>query len=60
MSMGTLSMVAESVNGTLIGTDRSFDSISTDTRSLQTGQLFFALRGTRFDAGEFVAEAERR
>jgi len=60
MSMGTLNMVAESVNGTLIGADRSFDSISTDTRSLQSGQLFFALRGERFDAGEFIAEAERR
>jgi UDP-N-acetylmuramoyl-tripeptide--D-alanyl-D-alanine ligase len=60
MSMGTLNMVAESVNGTLIGADRNFDSISTDTRSLQAGQLYFALRGERFDAGEFVAEAERR
>jgi len=58
--MGTLNMVAQSVNGRLIGADRSFDSISTDTRSLQSGQLFFALRGDRFDAGEFVAEAERR
>jgi UDP-N-acetylmuramoyl-tripeptide--D-alanyl-D-alanine ligase len=44
----------------LIGADRNFDSISTDTRSLQAGQLYFALRGERFDAGEFVAEAERR
>jgi len=60
MSMGTLNMVAESVHGTLIGVDRSFDSISTDTRSLQSGQLFFALQGEHFDAGEFVAEAGRR
>ncbi|MAF84513.1 MAG: hypothetical protein CL797_10475 [Chromatiales bacterium] len=58
--MGTLNMVAQSVDGTLIGADRSFDSVSTDTRRLQSGQLFFALRGERFDAGEFVAEAERR
>lgn len=60
MSMATLNMVAQSVNGTLIGSDRSFDSISTDTRSLQSGQLFFALRGERFDAAEFVVEASRR
>ena len=60
MSMGTLNMVAQSVNGTLLGMDRDFDSISTDTRSLQSNQLFFALRGDRFDAGEFVAEAGRR
>ncbi len=60
MSMGTLNMVAQSVNGTLIGMDQNFDSISIDTRSLQSGQLFFALRGEHFNAGEFVAEAERR
>ncbi len=60
MSMGTLNMVAQSVNGTLVGADRSFDAVSTDTRSLQSGELFFALRGDRFDAGEFVDEAARR
>jgi len=58
--MGTLNMVAESVSGTLIGADRSFDSVSTDTRSLTPGQLFFALRGERFDAAAFIADAERR
>jgi UDP-N-acetylmuramoyl-tripeptide--D-alanyl-D-alanine ligase len=60
MNMGTLTMVAESVNGTLVGMDRSFDSVSTDTRTLKPGQLFFALQGERFDAAEFVAEASRR
>ena len=60
MSMATLTMVAESVNGTLFGTDRDFDSVCTDTRTIQSGQLFFALRGEHFDAAEFVAEAERR
>ncbi len=60
MSMGTLNMVAQSVNGTLVGADQCFDSVNTDTRSIQSGQLFFALRGERFDAGEFVTEAWRR
>jgi len=60
MSMGTLDMVARSVGGTLIGADRNFDAVSTDTRSLKPGQLFFALRGPHFDAGRFVAEAGRR
>ncbi len=58
--MGTLTMVAESVKGYLIGADRAFDSVSTDTRTLQPGQLFFALHGENFDAATFVAEAERR
>ncbi len=60
MSMGTLNMVAQSVSGTLVGSDRNFDSVSTDTRSLRSGQLFFALRGDRFDAEKFVVEAGRR
>ena len=58
--MGTLVMVAESVNGTLVGADRPFDSVSTDTRTMQPGQLFFALQGENFDAADFVAEAGRR
>lgn len=55
--MGNLTMVAESVNGILVGADRAFDSVSTDTRTLQPGQLFIALQGERFDAAEFVDEA---
>ena len=57
MSMGTLAMVATEVGGQLVGTDRAFESVSTDTRSLSRGQLFFALRGERYDATQFVAEA---
>ena len=60
MSMGTLTMVAESVSGTLVGADRPFESVSTDTRTLQPGQLFFALTGERFDAATLVEEASRR
>ncbi len=59
MSMGRLSMVAESVGGRLFGDDQSFDSVSTDTRALSAGQLFFALRGENFNAGEFVDQAAR-
>jgi len=35
-----------------------FSSISTDTRDLQPGALFVALRGERFDGAEFVGLAE--
>jgi UDP-N-acetylmuramoyl-tripeptide--D-alanyl-D-alanine ligase len=59
MSMGTLTMVADAVNGTLVGADHAFESVSTDTRTLQPGQLFFALQGERFDAAEFVHQASR-
>ena len=60
MSMGTLAMVATEGGGQLLGTDRAFESVSTDTRSLSRGQLFFALRGERYDATQFVTEAASR
>ena len=31
--------------------------ISTDTRKLENGSLFFALKGDNFDANEFSAKA---
>jgi UDP-N-acetylmuramoyl-tripeptide--D-alanyl-D-alanine ligase len=34
-----------------------FDRVHTDTRSLQTGDLFVALKGERFDANDFLADA---
>lgn len=36
-----------------------FTSVSTDTRDLQPGALFVALRGENYDAMEFLEEAER-
>lgn len=45
----------------LLGGERSgeatFDAVSTDTRSLQPGALFVALRGPNFNANQFVARA---
>lgn len=57
MSMGTLTMVTAAVGGVLHGADAPFDSVSTDTRTLQPGQLFFALRGAHHDGAEHVAQA---
>ncbi|HKB52888.1 MAG TPA: Mur ligase family protein, partial [Ramlibacter sp.] len=34
--------------------------VHSDTRSLQPGDLFVALRGERFDANEFLPEAQRK
>ena len=60
MSMGTLAAVARDIGGRLQGDDVSFESVSTDTRTIGPGQLFFALRGERFDASDFVADAADR
>lgn len=39
---------------------RAIASVSTDTRTVTPGALFVALRGERFDAHEFVADAVAR
>jgi UDP-N-acetylmuramoyl-tripeptide--D-alanyl-D-alanine ligase len=39
------------------GTDVSFNTVSTDTRKIATGDLFVALRGEHFDGYDFVATA---
>ena len=36
------------------------DRVHTDSRSLQTGDLFVALRGERFDGNDFIAQAKAR
>ncbi len=39
------------------GEDLQFNQVSTDTRTLQPGDLFVALRGPRFDGHQFIAQA---
>ncbi len=60
MSMMSLSEAAEAMGGHLIGEDRSFDSVSTDSRSIAPGQLFIALRGETYDAARFAADTLAR
>ncbi|OFW19254.1 MAG: hypothetical protein A3H97_00570 [Acidobacteria bacterium RIFCSPLOWO2_02_FULL_65_29] len=55
-----LSRLASCGEGRLVGEDRSFDAISTDSRSLAPGSLFAALRGDRFDGHEFASAAAER
>lgn len=53
----TLSDAAAAMHGELLGADRGFNGISTDTRTLHEGQLFFALHGPNFDGSDYVATA---
>ena len=39
------------------GTDRMLRAITTDTRALEPGDLFVALKGERFDAHDFLSDA---
>jgi UDP-N-acetylmuramoyl-tripeptide--D-alanyl-D-alanine ligase len=57
--MWMLSEAAALVGGHIDGTDVPLNSVGKDSRVDCTGQLFVALRGDRFDAHDFVAEASR-
>ncbi|MDR0776014.1 MAG: UDP-N-acetylmuramoyl-tripeptide--D-alanyl-D-alanine ligase [Azonexus sp.] len=52
-----LSRVAAATGGRLVGSDTALAGVGTDTRTVQLGQLFVALRGERFDAHDFLAQA---
>ena len=56
--MWNLSEAANEAGGRLTGADTSFDRVVTDSRGDCTGGLFVALRGERFDAHAFAAQAE--
>jgi UDP-N-acetylmuramoyl-tripeptide--D-alanyl-D-alanine ligase len=56
----TLSAVAEAVGGQLIGEDRPYGAVSTDSRTLSAGSLFVALRGPNFDGAGFIGAAAAR
>src|SRR5271165_5773315 len=56
----TLGEVARATGGRLEGEDRPYGAVSTDSRTLEPGALFVALRGPKFDGAEFVAAAAAR
>jgi len=51
---------ARAAGGVMRGDNAPFATVTTDSRSLEAGSLFVALRGERFDGHEFVAEAAAR
>jgi len=55
-----LSELARVTGGVLHGVDAAFGTVTTDSRSLEPGSLFVALRGERFDGHDFAATAAGR
>jgi UDP-N-acetylmuramoyl-tripeptide--D-alanyl-D-alanine ligase len=53
----SLSDVAEAVGGRLRGDDAIVSVVETDSRRIERGALFVALRGPRSDGHDFVSEA---
>jgi len=57
MQAMSLQQLATRVSGRLVGENVHINGLSTDTRSIQQGDLFVALQGENFDANNFVAQA---
>ncbi len=57
---GRLAEVAAACSGRLVGADAAFAGVSIDSRTIGAGELFFALRGERFDGHAFVGAAAAR
>ncbi|MEY2697988.1 MAG: UDP-N-acetylmuramoyl-tripeptide--D-alanyl-D-alanine ligase, partial [Pseudomonadota bacterium] len=55
----SLQEITDSIPGARLqgSADLTVTGISTDTRNIPAGSLFFALRGERFDAHDFIPEA---
>ena len=56
----TLRDAALAAGGQLLGDDRAYGAVATDSRTLAPGALFVALRGPQFDGRDFVAAAADR
>ena len=55
-----LSLLAHWAGGELHGDDAVVDAMTQDTRALQPGSLYIALRGERFDGHDFAYDAAMR
>ncbi len=56
-AMMHISQAARALGANLRGPDGAFSGVSTDSRSIQRGDLFVALRGERYDGHRFIAQA---
>jgi len=52
-----LSEAAQHMHGHLKGEDNDFSSVSIDTRNLNAGTLYLAIRGDKYDGHDFVEQA---
>ena len=53
-----LQSAATAMAGSLYGENLTFSGVSTDSRKIEAGSLFFAIKGEYFDGHEFVATAK--
>lgn len=53
------SSLANKIDAELLGADVEFSRVSTDTRTIQPGDFFVALKGEQFDGHEYVQLAQQ-
>jgi UDP-N-acetylmuramoyl-tripeptide--D-alanyl-D-alanine ligase len=56
----TLKEIAEVLSAQLVGEDIQVKGVSTDTRTIQGGELFIALKGPNFDGHNFISDALKK
>lgn len=59
MKLTTLSSISQLLNATHYGDDIPIQSVSTDSRTIQPGDLFVALVGEHFDGHDYLAQAHQ-
>ena len=57
MITGSLKDLARDLQARLVGEDRVFNGVTTDSRAARSGQLYVALKGEKFDGHEYAADA---
>lgn len=57
--MMALERATKILNGVMSGENVSFSAVSTDTRSLQMGDLYIALHGELFDGHDYIGQAQQ-
>lgn len=57
MRMFTTKEIAQVTGGELIGADVKVKCVSTDTRTIEPGALFVAVKGERFDGNDYIEQA---
>jgi len=58
--MMLLSQAKQALGGKIIGQDVRFNAVSTDSRTIASGDLFVALKGDNFDGSNFIEAAFQR
>ncbi len=55
--MFTANEIARVTGGRLVGADNTVSGVSTDTRTINAGDLFIAIKGERFDGNDYIGSA---